>query len=179
MKRRHRAKSDILIDLTSLLDVIFIVLLVVFARTQNLTEKTDDQVNSANETLAQANILSQQAQAEYELYQDQIEMADNLQQYVFTISVNSSYRSDDVTRRQISVLPNGGEIITFELRGADVKKEMEKFRETMKQYVEAHPDQPVILTLNEKDEKILYRDEEAIKKIFKELCETHDNVFMR
>ena len=179
MKRRHRAKSDILIDLTSLLDVIFIVLLVVFARTQNLTEKTDDQVNSANETLAQANILSQQAQAEYELYQDQIEMADNLQQYVFTISVNSSYRSDDVTRRQISVLPNGGEIITFELRGADVKKEMEKFRETMKQYVEAHPDQPVILTLNEKDEKILYRDEKEIKKIFEELCESHDNVFMR
>lgn len=179
MKRRHRAESDILIDLTSLLDVIFIVLLVVFARTQNLTEKTDDQVNSANETLAQANILSQQAQAEYELYQDQIEMADNLQQYVFTISVNSSYRSDDVTRRQISVLPNGGEIITFELRGADVKKEMNEFRKIMEQYVEAHPDQPVIMTLNEKDEKILYRDEKEIKKIFEELCESHDNVFMR
>ena len=119
MKRRHRAKSDILIDLTSLLDVIFIVLLVVFAKTQNLTEKTEDQVNSANNTLVQANELSQNAQAQYELYLDQMETADQLHQYVFAISVNSSYRSDDVTRRQISILPNGGEIKTFELRGKE------------------------------------------------------------
>jgi biopolymer transport protein ExbD len=46
MKRRHRAKSDILIDLTSLLDVIFIVLLVVIARQQTLTEKQQEQVNA-------------------------------------------------------------------------------------------------------------------------------------
>ena len=181
MKRRHRAKSDILIDLTSLLDVIFIVLLIVFARTQNMTEKTEDQVNSANDTMAQATTLAQQAQAEYELYLDQIEMADNLQQYVFTISVNSSYRSDDVTRRQISVLPNGGEIETFELRGEDdsVENAKKQFRETLEKYIEKHQDQPVILTLNEKDEKILYRDEKAIKEIFDGLSEKYENVFMR
>lgn len=179
MKRRHRAKSDILIDLTSLLDVIFIVLLVVFAKTQNLTEKTKDQVDSANETLAQAYELSQTAQAEFELYQDQIEMADQLHQYVYAISVNSSYRGDDVTKRQISVLPNGGNIETFELRGEDVRKEMARFQEMLTQFVSAHQDQPVILTLNEKDEKILYRDEKAILLIFDELREKYDNVFVR
>lgn len=171
-KRRHRAKSDILIDLTSLLDVIFIVLLVVIARQQTLTEKTQNEMNQASEA-------SQEAQARYELYKDQMEMADNLNKYVFAVSVYASYNSENVTQRTIRILREEEEIQTFELRGTNVKEPMAAFRTAMEDYVKAHGDQPVILSLNEKDEKILYRDEKAIKQVFDELKREYDNVFVR
>lgn len=66
-KRRHRAKSDILIDLTSLLDVIFIVLLVTIGRQQTLSEKQQEQVNASN-IVEEANALAEDARAKYELY---------------------------------------------------------------------------------------------------------------
>ena len=179
MKRRHRAKSDILIDLTSLLDVIFIVLLVVIARQQTLTEKTKDQVNSAGEVLEQAEALALEAQAKYELYMDQLEMADQLNQYVFAVSVYASYSSEDVTHRTIRILREGEEIQAFELRGEKTDDKIAAFKTAMEDYIAAHPDQPVILSLNENDEKILYRDEKAIQSVFQDLIRRYDNVFVR
>ena len=48
MKRRHRAKSDIVIDLTSLLDVVFIVLLVVICRQHILTDSQQEKMGERN-----------------------------------------------------------------------------------------------------------------------------------
>lgn len=179
MKRRHRAKSDILIDLTSLLDVIFIILLVVIFRQQTLTEKHLDQVDNANSVLEEANDLSEEARAKYELYMDQLETADQLNQYVWAVSVYASYHSDNITERHIRILREGEEIETFDLRGTNVADSLKQFRETLENYVKEHGDQPVILSLNEKDENILYRDEKEIRKIFDYLSEEYENVFIK
>ena len=66
-KRRHRAKSDILIDLTSLLDVIFIVLLLACAlqwQQKNITENKEKEVESR---LEQAADMEQDAEAKAKL----------------------------------------------------------------------------------------------------------------
>ena len=178
-KRRHRAKSDILIDLTSLLDVIFIVLLVVIARQQTLSEKMQDQAKNANEMLEQASDVAREAQAKYELYVDQMEMADNINQYVIVISVNATYNEDNVTQRDVRILCEGDEVKSFALRGTNVQTSMNEFEAALEDYVKHHPDRPVILSLNENDEKILYRDERAIQKIFESLKGKYDNVFVR
>ena len=103
MKRRHRAKSDIVIDLTSLLDVVFIVLLVVICRQHILTDSQQEKMGDveAREALAQE---------KYELYMDQLETADQLNQYVWAVSVYARYSSEKVTERHISVLREGQEI---------------------------------------------------------------------
>ena len=179
MKRRHRAKSDILIDLTSLLDVIFIILLVVIFRQQTLTEKQMNQAQSANAVMQEANALAEEAQAAYELYLDQMETADQLNQYVWAVSVYASYTADNVTERHIRILREGREMETFDLRGTNVQDALVEFQGALEKYVEEHSEQPVILSLNEKDEKILYRDEKAIRKIFEDLAERYENVFIK
>ena len=176
MKRRHRAKSDIVIDLTSLLDVVFIVLLVVICRQHILTgsqqEKMEDVVKDveAREALAQE---------KYELYMDQLETADQLNQYVWAVSVYSSYNDDKLTERRISMLREGQEIEGFELRGENVSGVLEAFRKALESYITEHAEQPVILSLNENDEDILYRDEKAINRIFSELASEYDNVYIK
>lgn len=178
-KRRHRAKSDILIDLTSLLDVIFIVLLLACAlqwQQKNITENKEKEVESR---LEQAADMEQDAEAKAKLYEDQREMADKINQYVFAVSVYATYNPENVTARKIRVLREGEEIETFDLRGTNVQDSIAAFREHLEGYVKEHQSQPVILSLNDDDEKILYRDEKAIKEVFDELKDAYDNVFVR
>ncbi|MBO4291396.1 MAG: hypothetical protein J5898_05765 [Lachnospiraceae bacterium] len=172
MKRRHRAKSDIVIDLTSLLDVVFIVLLVVICRQHILTDSQQEKMGDveAREALAQE---------KYELYMDQLETADQLNQYVWAVSVYSSYNDDKLTERRISMLREGQEIEGFELRGENVSGVLEAFRKALESYITEHAEQPVILSLNENDEDILYRDEKAINRIFSELASEYDNVYIK
>ncbi len=179
-KRRHRAKSDILIDLTSLLDVIFIVLLVVIGRQQTLTVKQQEQI-VASQTIEEASAQAEEARAKYELYMDQLDMSDQLQNYVCALSVYAYYNEMNVTERHISILRKGAdeEIETFDLRGENVTEPMKQFRAAVEAYIAANEESPIILSLNEGDEKILYRDEKAILNIFKELSMEHDNVFVK
>ena len=176
MKRRHCAKSDIVIDLTSLLDVVFIVLLVVICRQHNLTYSQQEKMQEKMEDVETREAL---AQEKYELYMDQLETADQLNQYVWAVSVYARYSSEKVTERHISVLREGQEIESFELRGENVSGTLEAFRKSLESYITEHAEQPVILSLNEDDEKILYRDEKAINRIFAELASAHENVFIK
>ena len=172
MRKRNRKKSDILIDLTSLLDVVFIILLVVICREQKLTVDQKEQT----ENLA---VLEQQAQAQYELYLDQLDTAEQINDYFVQVSVNSSYNKEDITDRIVSVLRKGEkETKTFNVLGQNSQIWTE-FRVYLKDYIEQNPEKPVILSLNEGDEKILYRDEKMIKKIFEELSETYKNVYIK
>lgn len=169
-KKRHRAKSDILIDLTSLLDVIFIVLLVVIGRQMTLAEKQQEQVE-ANGTVEEAMAMAQDAQAKYELYMDQIDTAEQIGQYVCVISVYAYYNEADLTERHVKIYRKGDAepFATFDLIGENVQPSLDKIKAAIKEYAEKNDDLPVILTLNERDEKILYRDEQAIKHIFEDL----------
>ena len=180
-KRRHRAKSDILIDLTSLLDVIFIVLLVVIGRQQTLTEKQQEQMNAGN-YVEEATAQAEDARAKYELYVDQLDTAEQLQNIVCAISVYCYFESNDVTERHVEILRKGSDkaILTFDLhgKGKDVDDAYSQFEKALRDYVTANAEFPVILSLNENDEKILYRDQERIKGIFDDLMQEQDNVYV-
>ena len=179
-KKRHRAKSDILIDLTSLLDVIFIVLLIVAGRQIMLAEKQKEQVE-ANGSVEAAMAMAQDAQAKYELYMDQIDTAEQIGQYVCVISVYAYYNETDLTERHVQIYRKGDAepFAKFDLKGENIKNSLNEIKAAVKEYAEKNDDLPVILTLNEKDEKILYRDEKAIKEIFEELKNELPNVYLK
>ena len=173
MRRRKKgSKGDVLIDLTSLLDVIFIILLIVMWG-QNTVETNLKQAQAETES------AKNQTEAEQKLYEQQLEMADNINQYVFAVSVVVPYDKEDVTRRTIQILKEGEEIESFELVGNNVKSSVEAFRNSLTKFVEANKDRPVILSLNETDDTILYRDEVMVTELFMELAKEYSNVYVR
>lgn len=172
MRRRRKRNSDLIIDLTSLLDVIFILLLVILCGEQIAKEQYVNQEQAATEKV-------QEAEAVKELYEDQLEISDSLNQYVNAISVYSDYNPDQITVRKIRVLKEAQELESYDLIGADTEKAYGEFEACLVEYITENPEQPVILSLNEGDEKILYRDEKAILAIFEALSDEYENVYIK
>ena len=141
--KRNVFKNDIIIDLTSMLDVMFIILFVVLCN-QTIISETLEQSNRENEN-AQA-----KAEAVRQLYEDQIKTADNLNRYVQTVSVMVPYKND-IKQRTI----------------------------VLSDYIQKNTDRPVILSLNDNNDNILYRDEVMVTEIFGELMEEYSNVYLR
>lgn len=173
MRRKRRGSGrDVLIDLTSLLDVMFIILLIVMWGQNN----TEDRLRQQQAEAEQAQIQTEQ---EYLLYKDQLELSDSLNQLVWAVSVIVPYDEFDVTKRQIQILKEGEKIESFDLVGNRVTDSVEMFRQSLVNYIEANKDKPVILSLNEDDDYILYRDELMVQKIFIELSTEYDNVYLK
>lgn len=172
MRRRRKRNNDLVIDLTSLLDVIFILLLVILCGEQIAKEEYFSQERAAAEKV-------QEAEAAKELYDDQMELSDNINKYVCAISVYSDYNPDQITVRKVRVLKEEQEIESFDLIGADTKGAYAAFTNCLTEYITDNAEQPVILSLNEGDEKILYRDEKAILQIFEQLSDDYENVYIK
>lgn len=172
MRKKRNIRGDVVIDLTSLLDVIFILLLVVLCGQQginkNLTEKGIEQENA----IAQANETR-------EIYEDMIDMEDNIQQMVWAASIAVPYEKTEITKREIKLLVEGKEIESFPLIGNEVEESINQFREVLIEYIESNQERPVILSLNDNDDNILYRDETRVNDIMTELIETYSNVYIR
>lgn len=170
--RRRKRNNDLVIDLTSLLDVIFILLLVILCGEQLAKQEYITKEQQASEVV-------QEAEAAKGLYEDQMELSDNINNYVCAISVYSDYNPDQITVRKVRILKENEEIESYDLIGADTKEAYEVFAKRLAEYVEASAEQPVILSLNEGDEKILYRDEKAILQIFEQLSDEYENVYIK
>ena len=63
--------------------------------------------------------------------------------------------------------------------GKNVQDSIEAFQSCLVKYVEENKDRPVILSLNEHDDNILYRDEVMVTDIFYELTKEYNNVYIR
>ena len=171
-KELRGGKGDVLIDVTSLLDVIFIVLLVVLLGQSNVE-------TSLKQAQAEAEEAKNQMNAEQMLYEQQLELADGINKYVFAVSVIVPYDKEDVTHREIKKLQEGKEIESFELVGNNVTEAVEDFKKSLVSYIEQNTTRPVILALNENDDNILYRDEVMVTELFLELTKKYSNVYIR
>lgn len=169
-QRRHN-KRYILIDLTSLLDVVFIFLMIILCNQQNVTNEVQVQKAEAFE-------LTEQAKIQLELYTDQLDSIDNL----CLVSVNAKYASNNITTRHITILKSGENPEMFEsieMKGNHTAETLKTLESNLRSYIESNKEKPVILSLNEKDENILYRDEKEILKIFDTLKQEFPNVYKK
>jgi len=186
MNGRNR-KSDIVVDLTSLLDVIFIVLLIVMCRQAFLSESASEKAVEAEariEAAEQARAEAEQAEA---LYLQHAEKYENVDSYVLFIDVSAKIPDEnDVKDRSIIVLQGGADTMeTAEKLDITVSNSKEQFerledflRNTISGYAEAETNtRPVVISLNREDDLILYRDELAIQAIFEELKADYPYVY--
>lgn len=119
------------------------------------------------------------ADAAKEAYEDMQDTQDNLQQYVWAASIVVPYEPEEITIRHIKVLREDKNIITIDLVGNDVATEVDEFRKSLTSYIQEHEDRPVILSLNENDDKILFRDEKAVNEVLNELADEYSNVYIK
>ncbi|SDB56844.1 hypothetical protein [Butyrivibrio sp. INlla16] len=170
MKRR-RNKSNKLIDLTSLLDVVFIILLVVMCQLQETKNTYAAKEESIQQQENDFNELKK-------LYSDQIESLGSVSDYISYITVNAQYDEDLVTRH-ITILNSDkqSEIPEIpQLKGLRVSDGYDELNKYLSTYVAENPERVVVLSFNEDDEDILYRDEKAIKEIFTQLSSEYPNI---
>lgn len=173
MKKKRSGSGDVLIDLTSLLDVIFIILLVVLCHGQLFSQQVEGEKAELEERMAEVD-------KKESLYSQQLDTIDELQQYVMIVSVDASYNPSNIKERTVDVLISGSsEPEEFSLIGENTKEPLEQLEETLKACIEENEDKQIILSLNENDDRILYRDETAIIKIFEDLWNEHRNVLSR
>lgn len=171
-KRKGGRKGDIIIDLTSLLDIVFIILLVVMCGQSGLNRNLSDAMDKAEEA-------ERKSQAAYVLYDDQSKIADNLNQYVLAVTVVVPYNEKDVTKREVRILKEGNTIESFRLVGNNISESRSAFKESLAGYAKENSDRPVILSLNEDDDYILYRDEVMVNEIFRELALEYSNIYIK
>lgn len=173
MKKQRSGRGDVLIDLTSLLDVIFIILLVVLCHGQLSSQQVRDEKIQVEKKMTEVDKKDS-------LYSQQLDTIDELQQYVMIVSVDASYDPSNIKERTVTVLISGSsEPEQFFLSGEDTKETLEQLEEKLKACIEENEDKQIILSLNENDDRILYRDETAIIKIFENLWNEHRNVLSR
>ena len=163
MRRNKKNHADILIDVTSLLDVVFIILLIVITQISGTRSSVESREQEAEAAL-------REAETQQQLYRDQIDSLENIDQYVEFISVVSTYDPDTLTDRTISVQSSSGfGSQEWTLKGEAVDDAYLDFSRKLTAYISENPERIIVLSLNKNDEDILYRDEVRIDSIFTDL----------
>lgn len=178
MRRKKRRNKDVIIDLTSLLDIVFIVLLVVicYASTLNF----DNQLK-ASEWLNKETEYDNKAQT----YQEMIKEMDDLKEFVGYVVIRIPYDKSDMNgqsyrNRVIHVLEKGeNEIKTYEIQGNKKISEQSDLYKYLEDYIAQYGDKPIVISLNDKDEDILYRDEKELNELVDKLQEEHGNIYRK
>jgi biopolymer transport protein ExbD len=186
MKKGRGSSQEIIIDLTSLLDIIFILLAVIIFALIGRTNESKLAQKNAEYELNQAESLESkakqdeiQAESKAKAYADLAETFSNIQNYVWQVSIVVPYDPNDYRKREIQIYTKEQEFITVGLTGSNVNGEYEDFEKELIDYIEKHKNEPVFISLNDKDHLILYRDEKRITEIIRKLQQDYKNVYIK
>ena len=170
MKKRRSLIPDINVDFTSLLDVIFILLMCVMCYAITTGKKTPEnitvEVNPAdvNENIAFITICCPYSENVGDSH-----------------SRTLSYRLETYDKKDDSEANSGSEDVggpdEHEFNDANEAEEKQAFTNELIDFVETNKNKPILVSINE--EKILYRDHLWIEDLIKDLCETkgYNNIY--
>lgn len=179
MNKRNRRK-EVILDLTSLLDVIFIVLLIVMSRQQLLADKTHLTEEELNNQIEQQEQMTESANAAYQMYTEQLETFENINNYAPNVVIYSDYMAYDPTERTVRVKLGDEDITEIGyLYSSNTDETFNDLEETLRSFVAANEDKPILVSLNAGDTGILYRDEVAILEIIDTLREEYPNIYVK
>lgn len=169
MKRRKK-KTGPDIDLTPLLDVIFIVLMVVMCQ-QSLTSGTKE------ERITELENSLEETEADNKVMKMQLETAENEERLVAYITLYAQYEKNDPRTRHIKLAYNEDTVIEDIVITPDTQVQAyTQFAEEITSFMETKEGIPVLLTLDDTD--ILYRDHVRLEKEIEALRETYSNLYI-
>ena len=188
MNRRFRNRTNTNIDLTSLLDVIFILLMVVMV-SQKVTQQQKYEQEVAKVEAAAAGMENAAAEAEKlkdaaadskameQIYKEQLEAAQSVFDDVMIATVYVDYVPSDIKNRTIRLLINNETVTEIKVTPAEAGAAFLKFEDMLSQRIGEDPEKPFILTLDET--QILYRDEKSVRKIINRLSAKYENLYIK
>lgn len=190
MKHRLKNKLNTVVELTSLLDVIFIVLMIVICNQQiNLEEKGHD-VEAAYEeaalltaeaeaALSEAEDLRAEAEAEKALFEEHLEKFEDISSQMTTVTVIIDYQPSNLRTRTIRLMADADTPETITITPETENDAYTKFEEKLEDLVtqaEAS-DKPVVISIDMA--RILYRDELRAEEVLSAVYGRHGNLFYR
>ena len=172
MSRQHTSdKLDIALDLTSLLDVIFIVLMVVMCQRELNVRATDAE-------MAKLTSQIEDAESTIELYEAHREEMENITDKVALATLNIGFYDEDPTNRTVKMIignNNGFEELDINKDNEDEQYGVLKTR--LEQFISSYDgEMPVLITLS--DENILYRDWVRAGGMLEELKASYPNLYV-
>lgn len=201
MKHRLGNKLNTAVELTSLLDVIFIILMIVICNQQiNLEEKRENVEKMAVEAQTEAeNIrleadavraqaeaelmaaedLKAEVQAEKELFEKHRDRLENITEQMTTVTVRIDFQPSNPKTRTIRMSVDGRTEEPITVTPATEDDAFSKFEETLENTVaEAEAEnKPVVIEIDM--DGILYRDEQRTEEMLFGISGRHQNLFYR
>ena len=201
MKRKNRSSAPI--ELTPLLDVIFIILFIVIIsnalNTKKVTAEAESEAAEArrevklleSEAAAKdqeiaslaAQIFDQEAMAaQYEQRIDELE-GSVIGRRVKIVSISCIYDETDTTRRRLAAAAPDAESFTVDFTSDTAEMSFGRLNNWLEQYIEnntragADKSERVIIVLSVGSERILKRDREALDRIIAGLEAKYDDVY--
>lgn len=190
MKHRLKNKLNTVVELTSLLDVIFIVLMIVICNQQiNLEEKGRDVEAACEEAaevkaeaeavLSEAEDLRAEAEAEKALFEEHREKFEDVSSQMTTVTVIIDYQPSNLRTRTIRLVADADTPETITITPETENDAYTKFEEKLEDLVtqaEAS-DKPVVISIDMT--RILYRDELRAEEVLSAVYGRHGNLFYR
>jgi len=178
MKKGQNGKAGVDIDLTSMLDVIFIILLVVMCQ-QMFTVK--EEVKKTEEIQAEYNELYKQYEdvsGNYTLLYDERKNKTEVEKKVAFITIYADYDKEYPQNRHIKTLRDDEMEIgnPYDIQKENEAEVFEKIKGDIIAYLSVNKEIPVLITID--DTQILYRDFVSLKNVFESIRdEGYTNLF--
>ncbi len=169
MNSRIRKRNRINIELTSLLDVIFIILMVVLCHQQVNVNESMAKSEDAKTAISEADAAKAEADASKALYDDRTDTYDNFSEHVSFISIYADYDVNNVRTRHLYVLKDNEEVYRTDITPDNEDEAYEEFIADFNTYIKDAEDssKPVICSVN--TDKILYRDKIRMDEIMENI----------
>ncbi len=169
--KKNREKARIDIDLTSMLDVIFIILIVVMCNAQftatsaqqsaDANQAENDEMQLTIDDLTEENEITKREYEEtknlLDTYVEQENQIENVNTEVAFVTLHADYDNSDPTVRHFRLLTDESTVIdNIEITPETEQKAFDELSEKLAAYLAENENKPVLMTLS--DEQILYRD---------------------
>ena len=179
-EKKQKSLGRLLIDLTPLLDVVFIVLIVVLAGQADYSNKADLKYVEAELYVSEADAKMDELEAQDSVIREQMSNYSSINEYFNVVTVYASYSLENRKLRTIYVMVNTDDPKTFNLNPSNTSSAWTDCRNYIEDIIKKDESLPMILSINtNSDEKMLYRDEQSINDMFSDLMRTYKNLTIK
>ncbi len=167
LKKKPKTLGQFLIDLTPLLDVIFIMLIVVLAYQDNYSKKADTAYNQALQIEQEAKDQVAAAENSNLAAQEQLDTYEHIHDYVNVVTIYASYRPSNIKYRTLHVEINANDPWEKEINPSNEGRIWDECQEYIESELADKSGIPTVYSI--RNEKMLYRDEQEILALYEKL----------
>lgn len=182
MGKNKKSKSigRLLIDLTPLLDVVFIVLIVVLAGQDSFSAEAEKKFSDAEQIVSESEIELSEMEAKVNTYSEQMAAYESINEFFNIVTVYSAYTPGNRRIRTIYVMINNEQPKEINLTPSNTSDAWDECRKLIEETIKKDESLPTILTISTKeDTMMLYRDEQSIKNMFFDIKDSYQNISIK